>query len=88
MSAANIAAEVEGVGGVRLSVIRPYAAHCIKLVCIRPRRKPLLKMMHKKACKQFAEDKQTKEMDFWNHVIWSNETKINLFGSDGVKRVW
>ncbi len=45
-------------------------------------------MMHKKAHKQFAEDKQTKDMDHWNHVLWSDETKINLFGSDGVKRVW
>ncbi len=45
-------------------------------------------MMHKKARKQFAEDKQTKDMDYWNHVLWSDETNINLFGSDGVKRVW
>ncbi len=45
-------------------------------------------MMHKKARKQFAEDKQTKDMDYWNHVLWSDETKINVFGSDGVKRVW
>ncbi len=45
-------------------------------------------MMHKKARKQFAEDKQTKDMDYWNHVLWSDETKINLFGSDGVKHVW
>ncbi len=44
--------------------------------------------MHKKAGKQFAEDKQTKDMDYWNHVLWSDETKINLCGSDGVKRVW
>jgi len=44
--------------------------------------------MHKKARKQFAEDKQTKDIDYWNHVLWSDETKINLFGSDGVKRVW
>ncbi|KAI4890733.1 hypothetical protein NFI96_031193 [Prochilodus magdalenae] len=49
---------------------------------------PLLKMMRKKASKQFAEDKQTKDKDYWNHVLWSDETKINLFGSDGVKRVW
>ncbi len=33
MSAASIDAEVEGVG-VSLSVLRPYAAHCIKLVCM------------------------------------------------------
>ncbi len=45
-------------------------------------------MMHKKAHKQFAEDKQTKDMDYWNHVLWSDETKINFFGSDGVKGVW
>ncbi len=44
--------------------------------------------MHKKARKQFAEDKQTKEKDYWNPVLWSDETKINSFGSDGVKRVW
>ncbi len=53
-----------------------------------PRRKPLLKLMHKKARKQFAEDKQNKDMDYWNHVLWSDEIKINLFGSVGVKRVW
>ncbi len=28
------------------------------------------------------------DMDYCNHVLWSDETKINLFGSDGVKRVW
>ncbi len=44
--------------------------------------------MHKKARKQFAEDKQTKNMDDWNHVLWLDETKLKLFGSDGVKRVW
>ncbi len=43
--------------------------------------------MHKKAHKQFADDKQTKDMDYLNHVLWSEETKINVFGSDGVKRV-
>ncbi len=89
MSAASIAVEVEGVGGQPVSsqTIR-RTLHQIGLHGCRPRRKPLLKIMHKKACKQFAEDKQTKDMDYWNHVLWSDETKINLFGSDAVKRVW
>ena len=89
MSAASIAAEVEEVGG------QPVSAQTIRRTlheigphgCC-PRRKPLLKMMHKKVHKLFAEDKQTKDMDYWNHVLWSDETKINFFGSDGVKRVW
>ncbi len=33
MSAASIAAEVEGLG-FSLSVLRPYATHCINLVCM------------------------------------------------------
>ncbi len=82
----NIAAEVEGVQG------QPVSAQTIRRtlhqISLHGRRKPLLKMMHKKAHKQFAEDKQTKDMDYWNYVLWSDETKINLFGSDGVKRVW
>ncbi len=85
MSAASIAAEVEGVGG------KPVSAQTIRgtlhQIGLHGCHLPLLKMMHKKARKQFAEDKQTKDMDYWNHVLWSDEIKINLFGSDGVKRV-
>ncbi len=82
MSAASIAAEVEGLGGqpVGAQTIR-RTLHQIGLHGCHPRWKPLLKMMLKKAHKQFAEDKQTKYMDYWNHVLWSDETKINLFGS-------
>ena len=89
MSVAGIAAEVEGVGGQPVSAqsIR-HTLHQTGLHVCLPRRKPLLKMMHQKACKDFAQDKQTKDMDYWNHVLWSDETEINLFGSDGVKRVW
>ncbi len=63
--------------------------HCIKLVCMAvvQKKKPLLKIMQKKARKQFTEDKQTKDMDYWNHVLWSEETTINLFkcGSNQVR---
>ena len=45
-------------------------------------------MIHKTARKQFVEDKQTQDMDYVNHVLWSDETKRNSFRSDGVKCVW
>ena len=37
---------------------------------------------------QFSEDMSTKHMDYWNHVLWSDEIKINLLGLDGFKYVW
>ncbi len=64
--------------------------HCFrgsrsKRSACRPRRKPLLKLAHKKACKQFAEDNLAKSMNYCNHVLWSDESKVNLFDSDGVQ---
>ena len=60
MSAASIAAEVEGGGQpVSAQTIR-RTLHQIGLHGCRLGRK----MRHKKACKLFAEDKQTKDMDY------------------------
>ena len=88
-SAVSIAAEIEEVGGqpVIAQTIR-CTLHEIGVHGCLPMRKPLLKTRHKKARKQFAEDMSTKHMDYWNRVIWADEMKINLFGSDGFKHVW
>ncbi len=58
MSAASIAAEVEGVGcrPVSSQTVR-HTLQQIGLHSCRP-----MMMMQKKACKQFAEDKQNKDM--------------------------
>ena len=92
-SAVSIAAEIEEVcvcgrgQPVSTQTIR-HTLHQIGVHGCYPRRKPLLKTIHQKASKQFAEDMSTKHMDYWNHVLWSDEMKINLFGSDGFKNVW
>ncbi len=79
MSAASIAADVEGVGGqpVSAQTIR-RTLHQIGLHGCCPRRKPLLKMMYKKARKQFAEDKQTKDQ------VMSTKTSISCLQSSMV----
>ncbi len=89
MSAASIALEVAEVEGQLFNA--QTIRHTLQQVGLhgrRPRRKPLLKLAHKKACKQFAEDNLAKSMNYWNHVLWSDESKVNLFDSDGVQHVW
>ncbi len=61
ISAASIALEVAEVEGqlVGAQTIR-HTLQQVSLHSRRPRRKPLLKLAHKKACKQFAEDNLAK----------------------------
>ncbi len=80
MSAASIALEVAEVEGQLVSA--QTIRHTLQQVSLhgrRPRRKSLLKQAHKKACKQFSEDNLAKSMNYWNHVMWSDESKVNLF---------
>ncbi len=34
-----------------------------------------------KTCKQFAEDNLAKSMNYWNHVLWSDESNVNSMSS-------
>ncbi len=75
MSAASIALEVAEVEGQLVSA--QTILHTLQQVSLhgrRHRRKPLLKLAHKKACKQFAEDNLAKRMNYWNHVLLADES--------------
>ncbi len=89
MSAASIALEVAEVEGRLVSAQSIHnTLQQVGLHGRHPRRKPLLKLAHKKACKQFVEDNLAKNINYWSHVLWSDESKVNLFDSDGVQHLW
>ncbi len=75
---------------VSLSVVRPYATHCNKSLCMAviPEGSLFWSWLTKKACKQFAENNLAKSINCWNAVLWSDESKVNLFDLDGVQHVW
>ncbi len=46
----------------------------------RTRRTPLLTQRHKKARLEFAKTYETKPQSFWENILWTDETKVELFG--------
>lgn len=52
------------------------------------RRKPLLRKCHKASRLQYAKQHRDKPQNFWNKVIWSDETKIELFGHNHKRYIW
>ena len=47
----------------------------------RPRKTPLLRKRHKKERLIFAKKYLDKPQSFWENVLWTDETKIELFGN-------
>lgn len=52
------------------------------------RKKPLLLQRHRRQRKRFAEKYKDWGIDDWKRVVWSDESKFQLFGSDGRQYVW
>lgn len=51
-------------------------------------KKPRLLPRHKKARYSFAKGFRVPPDEFWRKVVFTDESKFNLFGPDGNKRVW
>ncbi|TKS81341.1 Transposable element [Collichthys lucidus] len=50
--------------------------------------KPLVSLKNRKTRLEFAKQHLKKPSQFWNNNLWTDETKINLYQSDGKRRVW
>ena len=52
------------------------------------RNKPFLKNIHKRKRLLFAKEHLEKDKTWWNRVIFSDESKFNIYSSDGRIIVW
>src|SRR6185369_10602063 len=52
------------------------------------RKRPLLMEKHRKKRLNFAKEHKDWTIDDWSKVIWSDESKFQLFGSDGREYYW
>ena len=53
-----------------------------------PRRKSLVNEVNRRKRLNFARQYHNASLEFWRNVIFSDESKYNIFGSDGRLRVW
>ena len=89
ISAHVVKAEIEVELGMTLNAntIRNHA-HEAGLFGRVARKKPLVNKVNRSKRLKFARDMLKKSIRFWETVIWSDESKFNLFGLDGKDMVW
>ncbi len=52
------------------------------------RSKPFISKVNQEKCLTFAEKFILFDESYWNGVIFTNESKFNIFGSDGKMKIW
>ncbi len=61
--------------------------HCAVKDCNPAARCPLLKKAHVQASLKFASEHLNDSEENWVKVLWSDETKIELFGINSTRRI-
>ncbi|CAJ0967625.1 unnamed protein product [Ranitomeya imitator] len=73
------------------NVTRPTISNTLRHHGLRScsaRRVPLLKQVHVRARLKFAREHLDDPEEFWENVLWSDETKLELLGRNTTCRVW
>ncbi|CAF1233788.1 unnamed protein product [Didymodactylos carnosus] len=88
-SARSVTSELEKELGIVISqsTVR-RRAHEIGLFGRVARKKPYVSKMNRVKRLKYAKEMLGKPFDYWDTVVWSDESKFNLFGSDGKGVVW
>ena len=86
---------VEATHGLEQGLGKSVSVHTVRralkragLVSFVKPKKPLITIKHKKDRLQWAYDHISCTSDDWKRVVWSDETRINRFGSDGKAYAW
>jgi transposase len=82
---------VEEMASIGVSVTRQTVTNTLQRVALRKyraRKVPLLKKKHLAARKKFATEMLNKEDNYFDKILWSDETKIELFGNNYNNMVW
>lgn len=87
-SAPDLKVQLENACGVSVSArtVQRRLVEC-GLLAYRPKKKPLLTNKMKQKRLSWAKQHVSWTMDQWNSVIFSDESKFNLYGSDGKQYV-
>ena len=64
------------------------ALHRVGIDSRSPRKTTLLKTRHVIARLKFAREHLEKPAYFWDKILWSDETKLELFGGNSSRHVW
>jgi len=87
-SAASISRQIENTKNLKISRFTiSRRLNEIGLYARRPQKKPLISRRNKTKRLKFANKYVNKPMEWWHKVFFSDESKFNLFGNDGINYV-
>ena len=88
-SAPSVKVELQSEYGITISeqMVR-RRLHEVGLFGRVARKKPYVNKVNRGKRIAFAKTYREKPPGFWNNVLWSDESKFNLFGSDGKVMIW